>query len=461
MIKPEVIAVVGAQWGDEGKGKIVDYLAQDADVVIRAQGGDNAGHTVINGFGKFALHLVPAGIFNSLSVNIIGSSVVLNLETLLSEVGILSQRGIDSQNLFISSSAHLVFEYHKILDELQEQNRGSGKIGTTGHGIGPAYMDKAGRVGVRAELLGDPDELLFRLDDILKQKRQILSDGNFRKSIEEYLNSGAGLGALCNSDLERLIMLSYDSIPEQFYAEYYEKLIWRASETLSDKILDTGEMVQKHLQNGSTILIEGAHGTLLDIDYGTYPFVTSSSTSVPGLLQGCSIPPQFLTKSIGVFKAYQTRVGEGPMPTEINDEQGKAIREKGREFGTTTGRPRRIGSFDKVAAAYAQRINGFTHTVLTRLDILSGVGDLKVCSQYKEGSRILSDFPADSRRLSECRADYTATDIYKGWDEDLSGIEEYDDLPENAKRYIIGILGSKPYIIGVGEKRYDIILNTA
>ncbi len=447
MGKPEVIAVCGGQWGDEGKGKIVDFLAQDVDVVMRAQGGDNAGHTVVNPLGKFALHLIPAGIFNPFTENIIGAGVALNPKSLIEEMKNLEQYGIPLDNLKISPKAHLVFEYHQQLDDMQELLKGSGRIGTTRHGIGPAYMDKAERVGLRVETLSDPDDLLDRMDRILEAQRNRLVNKNFIQSIEAYLNNKSSLGALCDEDLGKLIILASENIPDSFYAEYYEELILNAQKMLAPLIADVDEIVQKHLENASRILIEGAHGTLLDLDHGTYPWVTSSNPTVAGLLLGSGIPPKYLTRSIGVFKAYQTRVGGGGMPTELNDGKGEMIRQKGHEFGTTTGRPRRVGYFDKVAFRYAMEINGFTDIALTRLDILSGVGDLKVCDRYEYEGQILTRFPTDARVLAKCKPVYRVEDNFEGWD--VSGNKDH--------KYIRATVG-KPSFIGTGERRENLIV---
>ncbi|MBI2596124.1 adenylosuccinate synthetase [Candidatus Daviesbacteria bacterium] len=460
MRKPEVIAVCGGQWGDEGKGKIIDYLAQEADVVIRAQGGDNAGHTVVNPFGKFGLHLIPAGIFNPFTENIIGAGVALNPKSLMEEMENLSQHGVPLDNLKISPKAHLVFDYHEELDKLQEQLKGNGKIGTTGRGIGPCYMDKAERVGLRAELLtGDPYILLDEMSKALKSKRDALVGRNLAAAVDSYLESeyGGGPGFISNEDIGRMVVVSADLIPDSFHAEYYEELILNAHRLLAPIITDTDEIVHQRLNKNSRILIEGAHGTLLDLDHGTYPMVTSSSPTVAGLLLGSGIPPKYLTRSIGVFKAYQTRVGAGGMPTELKDAQGELIRQKGHEFGTTTGRPRRVGYFDTLAWEYAMKMNGFSEIALTRLDILSGVGDLKICYEYEHKGEILESFPTDSRILGECSARYLENDKKEGWDEDISGVRRFEDLPLNAQNYI-GSTIAKPKFVGVGEKREDLII---
>lgn len=443
---PQVIAIVGAQWGDEGKGKIVDFLSSDADVVIRAQGGDNAGHTVSNFRGKFALHLIPAGIFNPKTINIIGAGVALNPQTLKNEIEGLVKRGVSIKNLKISPKAHLAFDYHLFLDRVQEDSRGDRKIETTKRGIGPTYMDKAERVGLPAKLLLDPNRLLKDLEVVLDKKSKMFAKG---------------------------------LVPDEFKVGYYEKLIKQLSKMLSSMIVDTDQITQTHLSKGSKFVIEGAHGALLDLDHGTYPYVTASNCSVAGLLSGAGMPPLKLTKVVGVFKAYQTRVGAGGMPTELKNAQGDLIREKGHEYGTTTGRPRRIGYFDGVAARYATLINGFTDIAITRLDTLSGTGELKIASgykrslkenlsselsrfSYKQGSKILSSFPVDDQILSSCQGIYKREDQFRGWDEDFSKAKKFTDLPKEAQRYCLAVAknipGAKLSYIGIGEKREDLIV---
>jgi adenylosuccinate synthase len=341
-----VVAVVGGQWGDEGKGKIIDLLAAKAQVVIRAQGGDNAGHTVVNPRGRFALHLVPAGIFNPGTLCVIGAGVALNPQILLEEMDALHARGVDTSNLVISERTHLVMPYHLLLDQAEEQARGAARIGTTGRGIGPAYSDKVGRVGLRTGDLLDPRVFAERLEEAVKRKNRLL----------------ASLYAVDSID--------WSTIFEQYMA---------ITQRLGPHIGDPGPQLDRALAAGQTILIEGAHGTLLDLDYGTYPYVTTSSPTVAGLLLGAGIGPRHLTNGLGVFKAYQTRVGAGPMPTELHDEVGEAIRQTGHEFGTTTGRPRRCGWFDAVAARYSARTNGFDSLAITRLDILDAQPTLKIC----------------------------------------------------------------------------------
>ncbi len=423
----EVIAVVGGQWGDEGKGKIVDYLAADADVVIRAQGGDNAGHTISNEFGKFALHLVPAGIFNAKTINIIGAGVALNPKTLLKEIAELESRGINVSNIRISPKAHLAFDYHLFLDRMQEDGRGDKKIETTKRGIGPTYMDKAERIGLQARVLRDPDRCLRELRSVLSKKVQ---------------------------------MFSGKAIPDEFKAEYYEGLIREAAEKLGNIIVDTEPIVDEHLGRGSKFVIEGAHGTLLDLDHGTYPKVTASNSTVGGLLVGAGMPALRLTRVVGVFKAYQTRVGAGGMPTELKNQQGDLIRERGHEYGTTTGRPRRVGFFDAVAARYAHEINGFTDIAITRLDTLSGTGNVKICSGYTYKNQTIDRFQVDDEVLMECHPVYGKE--FDGWSGDISIAKSFSDLPESARQYCDAVMeafpGANTRFLGVGEKRSDIIV---
>lgn len=425
---PQVIAVVGGQWGDEGKGKIVDYLAQDADLVIRAQGGDNAGHTVVNKFGKFGLALLPAGIFNPKTLNIIGPGVALNLASLLEEIEKLQSLGISAKNLIVSPKAHLTFKYHQTLDGLQEQAKGKNKIGTTGHGIGPTYMDKAGRIGLRVEQLNNPKQLLANLEPILRAKAKLLPT----------------------------------KPGPEFKIDYYSELIKKAFKLIQPLVENTEEVIYKHLNKGSTIVIEGAHGVLLDIDHGTYPKVTASSPLVSGLLTGSGIPPRYLTKAIGVFKAYQTRVGEGGMPTEMPREMGQVLRDRAHEYGTRTGRPRRIGYFDGVAARYSDILNGFTDIAITRVDNLTHFGNLKIAKKYLLNGKLINYFPTDERDLLNVKADYNKADHYAGWTEDLSTIRSFHDFPKNVQKYCLGIMenfhDARLSFVGVGAERDALVV---
>jgi adenylosuccinate synthase len=421
---PEVIAVIGGQWGDEGKGKIVDYLAASADVVIRSQGGDNAGHTVINDHGKFGLHLVPAGIFNPDTLNIIGAGVALNPKTLMKEIAELTGRGVSFENLVISPKSHLAFDYHLFIDGHQEEARGSRRIDTTKRGIGPTYMDKAERIGLQARLLLDPDRLLDELDGILKSKRARLGLDN-----------------------------------EVLQTSYYEAFVREAGQALGSYIRDTEPLVEEHLKKGSRFVLEGAHGTLLDLDHGTYPMVTASNSTTGGLLVGAGMPPLALTKVVGIFKAYQTKVGAGGMPTELEGELADTIREKGQEYGTTTGRPRRIGFFDGVAARYAHRLNGFTDIAITKVDTLADMGDIKLATGYTDAQGKPVDFQTDNRLLTECAAKYQD---FKGWtSEELANVTDYEALPLSLKSYCTAVTDSMPgaklTFVGVGRSRDQLI----
>src|SRR3954471_19164987 len=356
-----VTAVVGGQWGDEGKGKIVDLLAGQAQLAIRAQGGDNAGHTVINPQGRFALHLVPAGIFHPDTLCVIGTGVALNPAILLEELDVLQGRGVKTDNLLISERAHLVMPYHLWLHRADEAGRGSQAIGTTGRGIGPCYVDKVARTGLRAGDLRDPARFREKLSFVIERKREILAAipeapaWDSAAVAEEYLGYAARL------------------------APYVREVV---------------PTVNAAVASGQIVLIEGAHGTLLDPDYGTYPYVTSSSPTVQGLCLGAGIGPSKLTKAVGVFKAYCTRVGAGPFPTELPDPLGEQIRERGQEYGTTTGRPRRCGWFDAVAGHHAVQVNGFDAIALTRLDILSAFHPLQICTAYELDGERIDHFPS-------------------------------------------------------------------
>lgn len=427
--KPSVTAVVGGQWGDEGKGKIVDYLASKADVVVRSQGGDNAGHTVVNDQGKFALHLIPAGIFNPDTLNVIGAGVALNPKTLLRELAELKDRRVSVNNLIISPKAHLAFDYHLYLDRRQEDLRGSRRIETTKRGVGPTYMDKAERIGLPVRLLLDPPRCLEALEHVLKLKRD---------------------------------QLGLADVPE-FQAASYEDLIAEAKSILGDMITETAPILSRELAKGSSFVLEGAHGALLDLDHGTYPMVTASNSTVGGLLVGAGLPPLCLTKVVGVFKAYQTRVGAGGMPTELKNALGDRIREAGHEYGTTTGRPRRVGYFDGVAARYAHQINGFTDIAITRLDTLAGIDELKICHSYQHGQQRIDDFQVDDAVLQHCTANYEPDDVYSGWD-GIGDASDCGSLPPEVSQYCAGVMkafpGARFSYAGVGPER-DSLLSAA
>ena len=419
-----VIAIVGAQWGDEGKGKVVDLLAEKAQVVVRFSGGDNAGHTVVNASGEFGLHLVPSGIFSPHAVCIIGNGVVINPAVLIKEIDQLNQRGVDTSRLFISDRANLVMPYHILLDGLEEESRAGKALGTTRKGIGPAFADKAARLGIRAGELLDKEVLRERLRFVLDYKNSILTK------------------------VYRVSPLSPDEVYSQ-YCQYAERL--------APYIRETTIMLEEALSRGELILLEGAQGALLDPDFGTYPYTTSSSPLAGGGGLGAGIAPTRIARILGVFKAYCTRVGSGPLPTELEDEAGDLIRERAHEYGTTTGRPRRCGWFDAVAARFSHRINGFTGVAITRLDILDVFPHLKICVGYKLEGQTIDDFPASVISLEKCQPIYEELD---GWQTPTSHITQYDQLPAKAQQYIARLeeLISCPVnLICVGPKREQTI----
>lgn len=423
-----VLAVVGGQWGDEGKGKIIDLLAGRAHVVVRAQGGDNAGHTVVNPRGKFALHLVPAGIFNEQTRCLIGPGVALNPETLLSEMDELSRRGVATDNLVISARAHLVMPYHPLFDRLEEQARGEGAIGTTGKGIGPTYADKVARGGVVA---GD----LLHLDRLAQKVKTNVA----RKNVLLEKVYGADL-------------IDPDAIIERYRAH---------ASRLGKLIAESEPILEQAIKDGRTILLEGGHGTLLDLDHGTYPYVTTTSCTVGGLLNGAGIGPKHLTNAIGVFKAYQSRVGAGAMPSELDDATGDYIRERGHEYGTTTGRPRRVGWFDAVAARHSMNVNGFHTIALTRIDILDELDELRVCVAYEMNGQRVEHIPSQIEDLALCKPVYEGV---SGWRTPTGDAQSWKDLPGQAQAYVRLIedcVGAPAGLIGVGQEREKTIFTGA
>ncbi len=395
-----VIVIVGAQWGDEGKGKVVDLLAERAQVVVRFSGGDNAGHTVINPYGEFKLHLVPSGIFSAEATCIIGSGVAINPSKLIEEIDQLNRCGVSTSRLVISDRAHLVMPYHLLLDGLEEERRAGGALGTTRRGIGPAFADKVARLGIRVGELLDKEVLRERLRFMVNYKNIILT--------KVY---GAS-------------PLSLDEVYSQ-YCHYGERL--------APYIKETTVILAEALSRGQSILLEGAQGTLLDPDFGTYPYTTSSSPLAGGGCLGAGIGPTRIDYVLGVFKAYCTRVGSGPMPTELHDETGNLIREQAHEYGTTTGRPRRCGWFDAVAARLSQRVNGFTGVAITRLDVLDVLPSLKICVAYKLDGKTIDNFPSSVTALERCQPIYEELD---GWQADTTHAREYDELPLKAQQYI-------------------------
>jgi len=420
-----VIAIIGAQWGDEGKGKVVDMLAQKAGMVVRFSGGDNAGHSVVNPYGEFKLHLVPSGIFSPRVACIIGNGVVINPRVLIEEIEQLNQRGVDTSRLFISDRAHLIMPYHVLLDGLEEEARGDGVLGTTRKGVGPAFTDKAARLGIRTGDLLDKEVLLERLRFVLDYKNTILTK------------------------VYGVSPLSLDEVYAQ-YCQYGERL--------ARYIRETTTMLEEALSREELVLLEGAQGTLLDPDFGTYPYTTSSSPLAGGGCLGAGLSPTRLDRILGVFKAYCTRVGSGPMPTELKDETGDLIRERAHEYGTTTGRPRRCGWFDAVAARFSTRINGFTGAAITRLDILDVLPRLKICVGYQLDGQTIDYFPGSVADLARCQPVY---EELPGWQAPTSDIRDYDQLPLEARRYITRIdkLTSCPVnLICVGPEREQTII---
>ncbi|MEW6070155.1 MAG: adenylosuccinate synthase [Candidatus Thermoplasmatota archaeon] len=398
-----VIAIIGAQWGDEGKGKVTDYYAEHADFIVRFQGGTNAGHTVIVGTEKFKFHLLPSGILREDKISIIGDGVVVDPEVLLEEIKRLKARGFKVDNLRISDKSNVIMPYHKITDELEEVSKGKRSLGTTKRGIGPCYADKIARLGVRMSDLLDGKLLADKLDYIIELKQKMIS----------------ALGG--EQRLSKVSILKE-------YLEYGRKL--------KQYITDTSQIIAEALGKNKNILLEGAQGTLLDIDHGTYPYTTSSNTVAGNACTGSGIPPTKITKIIGVVKAYTTRVGAGPFPTELKDEIGDRIRDRGAEYGTTTGRPRRCGWLDLVALKYACRINGFTSLAITKIDVLSGLPRLKVCASYKYKDQILDSFPSSATVLEQCLPVYEELEGWEEFDKKLCIEKGFKALPKQLKNYL-------------------------
>ncbi len=421
------ICVVGLQWGDEGKGKVVDILAEKMDVVVRYGGGANAGHTVVVGDEKFALHLLPSGAVRPGTMCVIGNGVVVDPEILIGEIDKLAGRGIllDGR-LFISENAHVVLDYHKKEDNFREQYLGSGKIGTTSRGIGPCYADKAGRsYAVRmGDLTIKPDVLRDKISVIIKYKNQIFS--------------------------------TLYGAPLTSSAELFDKCV-KYSKRLKPYICDTSQLLHTAIKEKKSVLFEGAQGSMLDIDHGTFPYVTSSNSSSLGMPAGCGVPAKMVNKFVGVIKAYTTRVGSGPFPSELNDSTGDCIRQRGNEYGTTTGRPRRCGWFDAMPVRYAAAIGGIDEVAMMHLDTLSGIKKLKVCCAYKINGKQTDWFPTNMARLAgaEC--------VYKtlaGWKQEISDVQKYTDLPKAARDYVEFIekaIGVPVKTIGVGPARTQVI----
>jgi len=397
-----VIAVIGAQWGDEGKGKIVDMLAEKANVVVRFSGGDNAGHTIVNPYGKFALQLTPSGIFYPQTTCIIGNGVVVNPAVLLKEMEMLNQRGVTvtSDNLIISDRTNLIMPYHLLIEGLEEEERGSKAIGTTRKGIGPAFSDKTARVGIRAGDLLDKKAFLERLRPILEHKNAVITKVYGAEP------------------------LSLDEVYSQY--NYY-------GERLAPHIRETTAVIDEALKQNKLVLLEGAQGTLLDPDFGTYPYTTSSSPLAGGACVGAGIGPKEINAVLGVYKAYITRVGAGPFLTEMKDKTGDLVRERGNEYGTVSGRPRSCGWFDTVISRYTARINGFTGMAITRLDILDTLTSLKICVGYELDGETIDYFPSTIAVLEKCKPIY---EEMPGWQTSTSDIRKFEQLPAEARMYV-------------------------
>jgi adenylosuccinate synthase len=418
------IVLLGAQWGDEGKGKATDLLGHRVQYVVRYQGGNNAGHTVViptkNGPEKFALHLLPSGILTPEVIPVIGNGVVIDPAVLLNEIKGLNERGIDTSKLKISADAHIITSYHVMLDKTIERFLGKSKIGTTGRGIGPAYGDKVSRVGIRVQDLYDESILRKKVEGSLASKNQTLVKVYNRRAVD------------VNQIVEEL--LSY-------------------ADRLKPYLANTSLLLHEALQRGENVLLEGGQGTLLDVDHGTYPFVTSSNPTAGGAATGSGIGPTKITRVIGIVKAYTTRVGEGPFPTELLDENGERLRQIGGEVGTTTGRPRRCGWYDAVVARYATRVNGLTDFFLTKLDVLSGFKEIPVCVAYEIDGKRYEEMPMTQTQFHHAKPIY---EMMPGWDEDISSARKFEDLPQNAQKYVEfleKISGAPMSAIGVGQHR--------
>jgi len=419
-----VIAIIGAQWGDEGKGKIVDLLAEKANIVARFGGGSNAGHTVVNPLGTFKLHLIPSGIFNSQATCLLGNGLAVDLSVFFDELEMLKKNGVNGNRLYVSEKAHVIMPYHYVLDGLEEKAKGAKAIGTTGRGIGPMYMDKAARLGIRVGDLLDREVLRSRLEPVFKYKNDIITKVYSAEP------------------------LPFDETYKQ-YCDYGERIapFVREINTIILEALDRGEMV----------MLEGAQGALLDVDHGTYPYVTSSSPMIGGACTGLGLSPMRIDRILGVFKAYTTRVGAGPMPTELKDEVGEKIRKEGHEYGTTTGRARRCGWFDAVISRYSADLNGFNAAALTRLDILDKFDSLKICTSYKVGDTTYTRPPSNLALLEQCKPVYIEM---PGWNCDTTSIRKYEDLPAEARAYVEkleDLLGCPLNLVSVGSAREQTI----
>ncbi|MGG4397326.1 adenylosuccinate synthase [Paenibacillus thiaminolyticus] len=413
------VVVVGTQWGDEGKGKITDFLAESADVVARYQGGNNAGHTILINNKKYKLSLIPSGIFYTDKICVIGNGMVVNPKALIEEIGYIHDNGFSTDNLRISDRAHVIMPYHMVLDGLEEERKGPNKIGTTRKGIGPAYMDKAARNGIRIVDLLDKDVFEEKFRHLAKEKNELIRMyGGEELDIEETLNE---------------------------YLQY--------ADAIRKYVVDTSVVLNDAIDAGQKVLFEGAQGVMLDIDQGTYPFVTSSNPTAGGVCIGSGVGPSKIEEVIGVAKAYTTRVGDGPFPTELNCETGDFIREAGHEYGTVTGRARRVGWFDSVVVRHARRVSGITGLSLNSLDVLTGLETVKICTAYKYRDQVIEHYPANLNMLAECEAIY---EEMPGWMEDISQCKTMEDLPESTRNYVKRVselTGIPISIFSVGRNR--------
>ncbi|MEO2208012.1 adenylosuccinate synthase [Paenibacillus pabuli] len=414
------VVVVGTQWGDEGKGKITDYLAESADVVARYQGGNNAGHTILIDNKKYKLTMIPSGIFYTDKACVIGNGMVINPKALIEEINYIHDNDFTTKNLFISERAHIILPYHMVLDALEEESKGPNKIGTTGKGIGPAYMDKSARIGIRMVDLLDAEDFELKLRHLVKEKNRVIEQvyGGEPVDVEEILKDYLG------------------------YAEI-----------LRPYVRDTSVVLNDSIDENKKVLFEGAQGVMLDLDQGTYPYVTSSNPSAGGVCIGSGVGPARIQQVIGVAKAYTTRVGDGPFPTELHDAVGDQIRETGHEYGTVTGRPRRVGWFDSVVVRHARRVSGITGLSLNSLDVMTGLETVKICTGYKYRGEIITHYPASLKMLAECEAVY---EEMPGWSEDITGAKKLEDLPVNTQNYVKRVselTGIPIAIFSVGRNR--------
>jgi adenylosuccinate synthase len=414
------IVVLGAQWGDEGKGKATDLLGEQVDFVVKYNGGNNAGHTIVVGGEKYALHLLPSGVLSPGVTPVIGNGVVVDLSVLFDEIDAINARGIDTSRLLVSANAHVIADYHRTIDKVGERFLGNAKIGTTGRGIGPAYADKMSRLGVRVQDLFDEKILRQKVEGAVDLKNQLLVKAYNRKAI------------------------AVDAVVDELLLH---------AQRLRPMVADTSLLLTKALDDGKVVLLEGGQATMLDVDHGTYPFVTSSNPTAGGACTGSGIPPTRLDRVVAIVKAYTTRVGSGPFPTELLDADGERLREQGAEFGTTTGRPRRCGWYDAVIARYSARINGVTDFVLTKLDVLTGFEQIPVCVGYRINGGVVDEMPMTQTEFHHAQPVY---EELPGWDEDISEARSLDDLPKNARRYVEALesMTSVPIsAIGVGPGR--------